>query len=87
MPDTCFCPPTPFNASSISRLVDGEILFKLPSNRSLSLLMDVKIRFYYTYCNEKKATLLMEHPELATDPMIAFMDMTDRENPAFQYAR
>ena len=49
--------------------------------------MDIKIRFYYTYCNEKKATLLMEHPELAADPMIAFMDMTDRENPAFQYAR
>lgn len=49
--------------------------------------MDIKIRFYYTYCNKKKATLLMEHPELAADPMIAFMDMTDRENPAFQYAR
>jgi hypothetical protein len=29
----------------------------------------------------------MEHPELAADPMIAFMDMTDRENPVFQYAR
>jgi ACS family allantoate permease-like MFS transporter len=49
--------------------------------------MHVKTRFYYTSCNAKKAALLMEHPELAADPMIAFMDMTDRENPAFQYAR
>lgn len=49
--------------------------------------MYVKIRFYYTYCNGKKAALLIEHPELAANPMVAFMDMTDRENPAFQYAR
>jgi hypothetical protein len=29
----------------------------------------------------------MEHPELANDLMLAFMDLTDRENPAFQYSR
>ena len=31
--------------------------------------------------------MLQEHPEMAADPMIAFMDMTDKENPVFQYAR
>jgi ACS family allantoate permease-like MFS transporter len=54
---------------------------------TFSLLMNVKIRFYYSSCNKKNATLLLEHPEIAADPMIAFMDMTDRENPAFQYTR
>ncbi|KFY80349.1 hypothetical protein V499_00785 [Pseudogymnoascus sp. VKM F-103] len=52
-----------------------------------SILAYIILWFYYTSCNAKKATILMEHPELAADPMIAFMDMTDRENPAFQYAR
>jgi hypothetical protein len=57
-----------------------------PASNIFSLLMDDKIRFYYTNCNKKKGTLLLGHPELAADPMVAFMDMTDQENPAFQYA-
>ncbi|CAL5866024.1 uncharacterized protein PFLUO_LOCUS231 [Penicillium psychrofluorescens] len=51
-----------------------------------SILAYTSLWFYYTYCNKKKAALLSEQPELAADPMVAFMDVTDRENPAFQYS-
>ncbi|KAK5991739.1 putative transporter-like protein [Cladobotryum mycophilum] len=52
-----------------------------------SILAYIGLWFYYSYCNNKKAVLLMQQPELIADPMAAFMDMTDRENPAFQYAK
>lgn len=51
------------------------------------LLMRLGNRVFYTYGNRKKAALLRDQPELAADPMIAFMDMTDGENPVFQYTR
>ncbi|OQV02701.1 hypothetical protein CLAIMM_07851 [Cladophialophora immunda] len=40
---------------------------------------------YYLRCNKKKAPLREEHPELITDPSIAFADMTDQVNPVFRY--
>lgn len=49
--------------------------------------MNIKYRFYYTSRNEKADALLSNQPQLAADPMLAFMDMTDRENPAFRYTR
>lgn len=37
------------------------------------------------HCNKQKAALRAQRPELADDPSIAFGDLTDRENPVFQY--
>lgn len=51
-----------------------------------SLLIHTKSRFYYNYSNKKKEDLLRAQPDLAADPMVAFMDITDRENPAFKYS-
>jgi ACS family allantoate permease-like MFS transporter len=49
--------------------------------------MKMKHRFYYTFRNKKADKLLSDQHQLAADPMLAFMDMTDRENPAFRYTR
>ncbi|KAJ5946131.1 major facilitator superfamily domain-containing protein [Penicillium verhagenii] len=51
-----------------------------------SILAYVCLWFYYNYCNKKKGDLLRAQSELVDDPMAAFMDMTDQENPAFQYS-
>lgn len=48
-------------------------------------LMWCSSRLHYLRCNKKKAPLREEHPELVTDPSIAFADLTDRVNPIFQY--
>ncbi|KAJ5552822.1 major facilitator superfamily domain-containing protein [Penicillium frequentans] len=51
-----------------------------------SILAYTCLWFYYTCSNKKKAALLRAQPDLAADPMVSFMDMTDCENPAFQYS-
>ncbi|KEF57582.1 uncharacterized protein A1O9_05500 [Exophiala aquamarina CBS 119918] len=45
----------------------------------------VLLWIHYIRCNKKKAPLREEHPELITDPNVAFADLTDQSNPIFQY--
>ncbi|KIW73782.1 hypothetical protein PV04_01874 [Phialophora macrospora] len=52
---------------------------------SASVGVFVLLWLYYLRCNKSKAPLREEHPELITDPSIAFADLTDRVNPVFQY--
>lgn len=42
-------------------------------------------RFHYRSANSKKLAMREQHPELVEDPSIAFGDLTDKENPVFQY--
>lgn len=41
---------------------------------------------YYTWRNKQKVVQEQQQRELAADPNLAFMDLTDQENPAFRYA-
>jgi hypothetical protein len=54
----------------------------LPSNEAADL---VTCRVWYTYSNRKKEAL--REQTQGDDPALAFTDMTDRENPVFQYTR
>ncbi|KIW37758.1 hypothetical protein, variant [Exophiala oligosperma] len=45
----------------------------------------VVLRLFYHRENLKKAQLREAHPEYITDPSIALADLTDKENPIFQY--
>ncbi|KAK4498080.1 hypothetical protein PRZ48_010736 [Zasmidium cellare] len=40
---------------------------------------------YYYYQNKKKAALREAQPELTNDPNVSFIDLTDQENPVFNY--
>ncbi|KAL4862803.1 major facilitator superfamily domain-containing protein [Aspergillus spectabilis] len=64
---------------------DGQIATL--SLMAASVVAYVILWFYYGYRNTQKAALLGEQPESAVDPMIAFMDVTDRDNPYFRYVR
>ncbi|KAH8701558.1 major facilitator superfamily domain-containing protein [Talaromyces proteolyticus] len=50
-----------------------------------SILAYIILWVYYSHCNKKRTALLREQPGVFEDPMIAFMDLTDRENLAFRY--
>jgi ACS family allantoate permease-like MFS transporter len=54
----------------------------LAKQRSADL---VNCRVWYTYSNRKKEAL--REQTQGDDPALAFTDMTDRENPVFQYTR
>lgn len=40
---------------------------------------------YYYYQNKKKAAFREAHANLVDDPNISFIDLTDKENPVFNY--
>ncbi|KAF2162953.1 hypothetical protein M409DRAFT_26805 [Zasmidium cellare ATCC 36951] len=57
---------------------------------TLSLLSASEAAFailwmYYRYKNKGKAALRAERPELVDDPNLSFVDLTDQENPVFNY--
>ena len=52
----------------------------------LHTITDNPLRVYYRWCNKKKASLVVEHPEVANDPTIGFRDLTDKENLMFRYS-
>ncbi|KAJ5126487.1 major facilitator superfamily domain-containing protein [Penicillium atrosanguineum] len=52
-----------------------------------SIAAYIALWFYYTYTNEKKSARVENGPNQDADPMLAFMDLTDKENPQFQYTR
>ncbi|KAL2833556.1 major facilitator superfamily domain-containing protein [Aspergillus pseudoustus] len=56
---------------------------------AVSVLSYVVLWFYYGWQNAKRAELVGNEEVVGgnDDPMLAFMDTTDRDNPAFRYVR
>ncbi|KAJ5449649.1 major facilitator superfamily domain-containing protein [Penicillium daleae] len=52
-----------------------------------SIVAYVILWFYYGYRNKRSMAGLQNQSDSATDPMMAFMDLTDKENPTFRYTR
>ncbi|KAF1823031.1 MFS general substrate transporter [Dissoconium aciculare CBS 342.82] len=51
-----------------------------------SLVSFTLLNFYYRYQNRRKITQREQNPELVNDPNLAFLDLTDKQNPAFIYS-
>ncbi|KAL2862519.1 major facilitator superfamily domain-containing protein [Aspergillus lucknowensis] len=64
---------------------DGQIATL--SLMAASIVAYILLWLYYTYRNQQREALLGEQPESIVDPMIAFMDVTDRDNVSFRYVR
>jgi hypothetical protein len=51
-----------------------------------SLAAFILLSLYYRVQNKRKVAQAAANPELVNDPNLAFLDLTDKQNPAFRYA-